>query len=288
MINWELNTLKKTACILCSLLLLTGCKKVPVSDVGNTDNTNQTATETTVAAYSAIDKMGVLHADSFIFTDEGMTTGFPVKAGEAVKLIGESNNNYIVFYGDKKGYISKNFVLIVDGTDSNTSENDSKVISVSENVVVNEKVETKIVTQVPIEEYLNSISKSEAQTTTAAPPTTIYTTKKSNNSGYSSELSSHINTARKANDLNGLSADSALNKEAAYYCDIFVKQNSISSISGYKVQASGKVKSSGDLNKAGKSIAKNIVGFNDDSISKIGVSVIEGDRGYLYYVVLGK
>ena len=63
--------IKRTAYIICSVLLLTGCRK----EVITTEET-VTSTETTVAVYNAIDKMGVVHVDTVVYEDEGMTKVF--------------------------------------------------------------------------------------------------------------------------------------------------------------------------------------------------------------------
>lgn len=257
--------------ILLLILVLPGCRKTKEVSVNFTPVSSSVSS--TVASYTAIHKEGIVHLDTMIYFDETMSNGVPIKAGETITLIGESDLSFLVIYGDYKGYIYKSHVLLLENEDS-----DDDIVVENENV--QEYVETYIISEKP-----NFITESA---TTAAPPATMYTTNKQNNESHSKELTSQINNFRLSANLSSLEIDSTLQKEAAYYCDIFAKENSVSKVNGYNYQAVGKVNDSGNLDKVGKNIVSNIVGFNDNSISKVGVSVIEGERGDLYYVVIAK
>lgn len=266
--------------LLICFVFCTGCKKkaVPVAVFTPVSSSELKA----IPVYTAINKTGIIHMDTYFYYDVHMSVGEPIKENEALILIGESDIGYIVLYGDKKGYVRKEYVLIIEADNTESSSSGAK------NVVVEEQVEKRVETYIETGKINEANEEDNTGMPNAEPPETLYNTKKENKTVCAASLLGNINKQRVSQKVSSFVSDKALEKEASYYCDIFAKKNTTYSISGYSVQASGKVKGEENFEQVGKSLVKNIEGFDNEKVNKIGVAVIEDDRGYLYYVVLAK
>lgn len=263
----------KLACfsiLMLSLLFFSGCRKTKM-----TVNFVESTQKYTAAVYNSVDKYGVIHSDTTIYTNEEMTEGYTVSRGTEVKILGQSKNNYLIMINGETGYISKNFVLILD------DEEDTETIILKddgEDIIVTEKY-TQIINPPDFDDDITE--------TTASAPTTIYTTKP-NNSNLSNNLAASINKKRQSNNLKPLAVDKELTNVAEYHCSIFADENKTYTIKNYRVQSVGKVGKVQDISKLGTMIASKIDGFKDDSVAKLGIAVVENGDGSAFYVVVAK
>lgn len=284
--------MKKIIILMLICLSLSGCRKI------NNNTNDTTTTSETVAVYNAINKNGITHMNTYLYYDDAFKQGKSLSANEALVIFAESDKCYIVYHGKEKGYVLKNHVLI---TEDKTSESKDSVVVNQENVVV--KTETKIITENNIPEgYEDYISKLEQEInssendnnvlsipSTAAAPTTLFTTARVNDSTASKNVLDSMNKARADMGFPTFTKDAALQKQAEYYCEKFIDENSIKQISGYSVQTAGRHSGNSLKADAGESIVNRVSSFKDKNISKIGIAVMKDDSGrYIYYVILAK
>lgn len=273
------------------LVFSSGCRKKVNENAALNMSEVSVNTHSPVPVFISMKENAVVVNDTKLYSDYNFTTGdVDLIKGETVVLIGQGENSYVAVYDDKKGYVSGDAVEIIDDSSKSTVGNINDLITTEKQTVIvkeeiSEEVKEEIITETV---FVPSPTVAQVTTTTAAPPETLYTTSSSSRPALSSSFINKINGERAKANLGELFVDSGLSAKAKYYCESFEEKGYVYYLDDYAIQATGKLKDSKKISSTAKSIVSYVNGFDSNSTKRIGVSVVEGSEGELYYCILAK